>query len=155
MKYVERNNHHLLADLFGQHGFESVQLSLSVDHNNSKKKSFKVGYDLPSLGWFNQPPPDELYYDSNLRIPDTYGVWPKSVKRPTTDRHFCPKDSLSEDHKSSFLTCPPSVCLDSKMRQLLESKPLVSNHGARRYWKFLILFLIKIRSSLRKCLCFL
>ena len=94
MEYAERNNHHLLADLFGHHGFESVQLSVAVDHNHAKKKSYKVCYDIPKLGWFNQPPPDDLYDDPNLRVPDTYGIWSKSVKRPTTDRHFCPKDSF-------------------------------------------------------------
>ena len=85
VEFAERNNHHLLADLFGQHGFESVQLSMSVDHNHAKKKSFKVFYDLPKLGWFNQPPPEDLYDDPNLRVPDTFGIWSKSVKRPITD----------------------------------------------------------------------
>ena len=37
---------------------------------------------------------------------------------------FCPS-STSENHKESFLSCPPSVCVDLKMRKLLESKPLV------------------------------
>ena len=78
VEYAECNNHHLLTDLFGHHGFESVQLSVAVDHNHAKKKSYKVCYDIPKLGWFNQPPPDDLHDDANLRIPDTYGVWSKS-----------------------------------------------------------------------------
>ena len=36
------------------------------------------------------------------RIPDTYGIWGKSAKLPTMDRHFCPADSTSEDHKAAF-----------------------------------------------------
>ena len=48
------------------------------------------------------------------------------------DRHFCPKDSTSEDHKAAFLTCPPTVCSDPEMRKLLESKPLVTSMGGKK-----------------------
>ena len=72
-------------------------------------------------------PPDELFSNPLQRDPAIFGLWDKSVKRPTTDRHFCPSASTSEDHKESFLSCPPSVCADSKMRKHLESKPLVKS----------------------------
>ena len=40
--------------------------------------------------------------------------------------------TLSVDTKASLLTCSPSVCLDSKMRLILESKPLVSSQGGKK-----------------------
>ena len=74
MEYVDCNNHQLLADFFGHHGFEAVQLYVAMDNNNAKRKSFKIGYDLPSLSWLKDPPPEKRYYDSNLLIPDSFGV---------------------------------------------------------------------------------
>ena len=110
--------------MHGRQGFECVHYSEVVDHNKAKKESYKINYDLPSLGWFKNPPPDELFYNPLQKDPDTFGTWEKTVRRPTTDRYFCP--STSEDHKESFLSCP-SVCADPKMRKLLESKPRVNS----------------------------
>ena len=126
-EYIDLSNHHLLAALHGHHGFECVHYSEVVDHSKAKKKSYKINYDLPSLGWFKDPPPDELFFNPLQKEPDTFGTWEKTMKRPTTDRYFCPSSSTSEDHKESFLSCPPSVCADPKMRKLLESKPLVKS----------------------------
>ena len=61
-----------------------------------------MGYDHPPLSWLRDPPPEKVYYDSNLWIPDFFDIWSKSVKRPTTDRHFVPKDPVSEDTKDPF-----------------------------------------------------
>ena len=120
-EYVDLNNHNLLAALYGRQGFECVQYSEVVDHTKAKRKSYKINYDTPSLGWFKDPPPDELFFNPLQKEPDTFGTWEKTMRRPTTDRYFCP---TSKDHKESFLSCPPSVCVDPKMRKLLESKPL-------------------------------
>ena len=101
-EYVDLNNHHLLAFLHGHHGFECVLYSAVVDHNKAKKKSYKISYDVPDLGWFKDPPPDELFFCPLQKDPDTFGLWKKTTRRPTTDRNFCPSSSSAEDSKESF-----------------------------------------------------
>ena len=108
---MELSNHNLLAGLYGHQGFECIQVSEVVDHTKAKKKSYKINYDPPSLGWFKDPPPDDLYSNPLQKDLDTFVLWDKSIKRPTTDRLFCPSISTDEDHKESFITCPPSVLL--------------------------------------------
>ena len=103
-----------------------------VDHTKVKKKAYKIHYEPPPMGWFKDPKPDHLSSNPLQKEPDTFGLWDKSVKRPTTDRHFCPSVSTAEDLKESFLTCPPSVCVDPNMKALLESKPLVKSISGGR-----------------------
>ena len=110
--------------------------SVVVDHKKAKKKSYKICYDLLELAWFKEPSPNNLFFNPAQRDSDTFGLWEKSVKRPTMDRHFCPSASTSEDHKESFLTYPPSICADPKMKDLLKSKPLVGFLGGRKLLDF-------------------
>ena len=50
--------------------------------HNILSKSFKVGYDLPSLGRVDEPPPEEwLCFHSE--VSRYVGIWVLSVKGPT------------------------------------------------------------------------
>ena len=131
-EYAERNNQHILSDLYGKPGFEAIELHTSVDALLKVKRSYRIKYDVPPQGWFQDPPPDTEYYDSELKVRDTFGFWDDSWKRPTTDRYFLPKEPMDEDSKANFLTAPPSICVDPKLKDLLESRPLVRNQEGKK-----------------------
>ena len=124
MDYAEQSNHNLLLGLCDQQGFGCIQTTDTVD-NNVVKRAYKIHYVPPPLGWFKHPKPDPKSRHVMQRIPDEIGLWDAATKRPTTDRHFTPSVSSSEDTRERFLTCPPAVCADPELKVLLDSKPLV------------------------------
>ena len=133
-EYVGQSNTHLLSALHGSPGFECVTYSSVVDNNSkARKKTYKISYDVPDMGWFKDPPANDLYDVPWQKEKDTFGLWKKTTKRPTTDRNFCPSLDSANEPKESFLTGPPAVCAESKLIPLLESKPLVrSLPGGKR-----------------------
>ena len=94
---------------------------------------------MPVLEWLVDPP-----ILKGLRAPgqsqsdkDTFGLWHTSVKRPSTDRNFNPKEKsnrfgFEEARGRPKLTCPPSVCSSSKYRDFLESEPLVKSDAGKK-----------------------
>ena len=133
-EYVGQSNTHLLSSLYGFPGFECVIYSAVVDNNSkARKKTYKISYDVPDIGWFKDPPANDLFDIPWQKEKDTFGLWKKTTRRPTTDRYFCPSSS-SEEPKESFLSCPPAVYADPKLKPLLESKPLVTRlPGGKRF----------------------
>ena len=128
---MEKNNHHLLADLYGKPGFEFVKLFSSVDGLQKRKYTHKIKFDASPKGWLQDPPPKKEYHFGELKEPDTFGLWADSWKRPTTDRFFVPKEPQDEDSSPNYLTAPPSICVEPKLKALLKSKPLVRNHDSK------------------------
>ena len=129
---MEKNNHHLLVDLYGKPGFEFVELFSSVDGQQKRKYLHKIKFDASPKGWLQDPPPKKEYHFGELKEPDTFGLWADSWKRPTTDRFFVPKEPEDEDSSPNYLTAPPSICVEPKLKALLESKPLVRNHDGKK-----------------------
>ena len=110
----------------GQQGFGCIQASEIID-NKVLKRAYKIHYEPPSIGWFKNPEPDPRYHHPVQKTADAVGFWDRAIKRPTTDRHFTPSSTSSEDIRERFLTCPPAVCSDPSLKVLLESKPLVKS----------------------------
>ena len=88
-EYVEKNNLHILADLYGKPGFEFVELQTAVDSQQKRKYSHKIRFDALPKGWLEDPPPKNAYHFGELREPDSFGLW-ADWKHPTTDRYFVP-----------------------------------------------------------------
>ena len=129
---MDKTNLHILADLYGTPGFEFVDRQIVVDNQQKRKYVYKIKFDAPAKGWLVDPPPKKTYSSGDLKEPDSFGTWDE-LKRPTTDRFFVPKEIQDEDSSSSFLTGPPSVCAEgSKLKALLDSKPLVRNHENKK-----------------------
>ena len=122
--YSEQSNQNLLSGLRDNPGFGCIQSVDTVD-NNVVKRAYKIHFVPPPLAWFKHPKPNPISRHIMQKEPDDIGLWDASTKRPTTDRHFIPAPSTSEDTKEHFLTGPPAVCADSDLKALLDSKPLV------------------------------
>ena len=124
--YSEQSNQNLLLGLRDKPGFGCIQSVDTVD-NNVVKRAYKIHFVPPPLAWFKHPKPNPISRHVMQREPDEFGLWDVSTKRPTTDRHFLPSVSSSEDTKEHFLTCPPAVCVDPDLKALFDSKPLVKS----------------------------
>ena len=81
MEYVGQSNAVLLASLHGHPGYECVQSSSVVDNNSKVKKSFKISYDLPEIGWLKDPPANDVICIPWQAKPDEFGLWKNSSKR--------------------------------------------------------------------------
>ena len=93
---------------------------------------YKIHFVPPALAWFKHPKPDPRFHHPSQLTPDLIGLWDPAIKRPTTDRHFTPSTPSSEDIRERFLSCPPSVCSDSALKALLESKPLTRSVSGKK-----------------------
>ena len=151
IEYVGQSNAAVLLSLQGFPGYECVQSTSHTDVNSKmKRSSCKIVYDLPELPWLSDPP-----ITKGVRAPtqvgeDSFGLWDSSTKKPSSDRHFIPKDknnrSAYEESKGrAKLTCPQSECASLKYRELLESDPLVRSETGNRKVLDLPIFFLKAK----------
>ena len=60
-------------------------------NSKAKYKSFKISYDVTEIAWFTDPPATKGIKFSLQEASDDFGLWHKSIKRPTMDEFFTPK----------------------------------------------------------------
>ena len=123
----------MLAGLRDQQGFECIKSSSSFNPNTGvTKHSNKILYDFPEFSWLKDPKADLAGKHPFQTTPDSFGLWPKDLKRPSADRYLLPNKGSSEEEKEYFLSCPPASCADLTAKEFLESKPLVKSVSTKK-----------------------